>query len=241
MKNTIWFICLITLFAACKKGKEKDAKAAEILAAAVNAHGGKAYENVDVSFDFRKFRVGVKQDEKGFIYFRTQTDSLGQKITDSLNNGFFIRTIAGKKADLSQKDIDKYKEAVNSIAYFVLLPYKLLDKAVNAKYVGEATLEGQLYDKIKVSFDAEGGGKDHTDTFCYWIHKTKKTVDFLAYTNGGPRFRKAFGRTTFKGLVFQNYQNYEVNTKLMLPEKYDSLHIAGQTKLLSEIVQTNFK
>jgi hypothetical protein len=238
MKKII--VLFLILLSACSK-KKSDHKATDIITECVKTHGGAAYEDLEVSFDFRKFTVSIRQQARTYAYSRTHTDSTGKVIKDVLANDKFERKIDGTATVLSAKDESKYKEATNSIAYFMLLPYKLLDPAVNAKYLGENTIDGQTYEKIRVSFDAEGGGKDHTDTYCYWIHKEKHTLDYLAYTNGGPRFRKAKDRAVFKGITFQNYDNYEILDKNIGPEAYDEIFKAGKAKLLSEIIQTKYR
>jgi hypothetical protein len=238
MKNLVLLALVFALGCTKKKG---DQVAQNIIIEAVKAHGGAAYEDLNVSFDFRKFAVSIRQQVRAYTYSRTQTDSTGKVIKDELANDKFTRTINTKAITLSPKDESKYREATNSIAYFMLLPYKLLDPAVNAKYLGENTIDGQTYQKIQVSFDAEGGGKDHTDKFCYWINKETHMVDYLAYTNGGPRFRKAKGRIISKGVTFQNYDNYEILDKSVGPEAYDEIFKAGKAKFLSEIIQTNYR
>ncbi|NBB23484.1 hypothetical protein GVN20_29335 [Runella sp. CRIBMP] len=213
----------------------------QIFEACVKAHGGNNYEKFDISFDFRKFRYRISQEGEKFSYERTTTDSLKNVIVDVLDNPHFERKINGVQQSLSAKDESKFRESTNSIAYFVLLPYKLLDKAVNLEWMGTTEIEGQQYDKIKVWFDVEGGGKDHEDVFCYWINQKTKTLDYLAYDNGGPRFRKATKRETVGGIVFQDYENYELSDTTLKVFEYDAQFVVGKTKLLSKIEQANYK
>lgn len=242
MKSSFVSALLLFVFFSCQKpSKSNDPKAKEIVEACVKAHGGNNYEKFDISFDFRKFRYRISQEGEKFRYERTTTDSLKNTIVDVLDNTHFERKINGVKQSLSAKDESKYRESTNSIAYFVLLPYKLLDKAVNLEWIGTAQIEGQQYDKIKVWFDVEGGGKDHDDVFCYWINQKSKTLDYLAYDNGGPRFRKATQREAVGGIVFQDYDNYELSDTTLKVSEYDAQFSAGKAKLLSKIEQTNYK
>lgn len=242
MKSPFVLAFLLFVFFSCQKpSKSDDPKAKEIVEACVKAHGGNSYEKFDISFDFRKFRYRISQESEKFRYERTTTDSLKNVIVDVLDNTHFERKINGVKQSLSAKDEGKFRESTNSIAYFVLLPYKLLDKAVNLEWMGTTEIEGQQYDKIKVWFDVEGGGKDHDDVFCYWINQKTKTLDYLAYDNGGPRFRKATKRETVGGIVFQDYDNYELSDTTLKVVEYDAQFVAGKTKLLSKIEQANYK
>ncbi|MEO6538941.1 MAG: DUF6503 family protein, partial [Ferruginibacter sp.] len=165
--NSIAALMLIAI--SCTDKKKGDDKAFQIIEKCIEEHGGKKYKDINVSFDFRQFRVHLTQKEGTFVYERTTKDSLHNEIHDILTNNSFTREINGKKQALSQKDTDKYQEGLNAIAYFALLPSKLSEPAVILKYLGETTIENKKYDKIGVSFEASGGGRDHQDEFCYWI------------------------------------------------------------------------
>ena len=236
-----YLIAAFFLPTLCNAQKTIDKKAQKIIQECVKAHGGKNYENVDVSFDFRKYKFHIQSKGATFQYERTTEDSSKRSIHDVLNNAGFTREINGEKQNLTQKDVDRFKESTNSVAYFMLLPYKLLDKAVNLAHTGTITIDNQTYDKVKVWFDTEGGGKDHEDVFCYWINQKTHTLDYLAYTNGGPRFRKATKRETVKGVVFQDYENYEILDKTLATDVYDKAFLEGKYKLLSKIEQINYK
>lgn len=232
---------LMLVTVACSNKRPRDEKAVQIVEQCIEEHGGKNYTNLDVSFDFRQFRVHLKQNGGDFLYERTSRDSLNNEVHDILTNDSFTREINGRKQDLTQEESDKYKEGLNAIAYFALLPYKLSEPAVILKYSGETTIEEKNYDKIGVSFDAAGGGKDHQDEFCYWINKNTHTLDYLAYSSGGPRFRKATEREKVDGVVFQNYDNYEIADSTLSVLNYDKAFLTGKATLLSRIEQQNYR
>lgn len=240
MLKQILIAALMLIFMGCSNKKQGDEKALQIIDQCIEAHGGKNYLDMNVSFDFRQFKVHLEQNGGFFLYERTTRDSLDNEVHDILTNDFFTREINGKKADLPQKEKDKYKEGLNAIAYFVLLPYKLSEPAVNLKYLGPTTIENKEYDKIGVSFNTTGGGKDHQDEFCYWINDSTHTLDYLAYSSGGPRFRKATKREKVDGIIFQDYENFEVPDSTLATYNYDKAFIAGKVKLLSKIEQQNY-
>ncbi len=231
---------LVTSF-SCSNKQEVDKKAAQIVAQCIETHGGNNYRNMDVSFTFRQFRIHLKQKDNEFLYERTSKDSLNNEVFDQLTNNSFTRTVGGKKLQLTAAETAKYKEGLNAIAYFALLPYKLSEPAVKLKYLGETTIENNKYDKIAVSFDAQGGGKDHHDEFCHWINQRTHTLDFLSYASGGPRIRKATTRNKVGGVMFQNYDNYEVPDSTLATFNYDKAYTTGTVKLLSKIVQENYE
>jgi hypothetical protein len=216
-------------------------KAQEILAKSIKAHGGKKYESLNMELDFRQFHLTLKHEKGMFFYERTMTDS--QKIVwrDVLDNSGFHREKNGVKIELSEKDHARYLEGINSQVYFLLLPYKLKDKAVILTYLGEGEVEGKKQFKLKVTFKKEGGGTDFEDEFCYWINQKTYLIDYLAYTNGGPRFRKATVRHNANGVIFQDYENYEMKDKTIPSTEYDKIFMEGKFKLLSKIEHKNVK
>ncbi len=241
MKKSIVILLIALGFVACKG---KTDKAREIVDKSIEAHGGKNYEKFTAEFDFRKFHIKLMQDNGNgaanrFQYERISKDSANNEVWDILNNEGFLRIINGNQVALSEKDISKYTNAVNSVAYFVLLPYKLKDKAVNLEYLGETEIDKQKYDKVKVWFDKEGGGKDFEDVYCYWFNQKTHLVDYLAYTNGGPRFRRVKNRQTVGGIIFQDYENFAITDTTIQAYDYDKAFIAGKDSLLSLIEQKN--
>ena len=240
MFKYISLAALILFSFSCSEKNPRDEKATQIVAQSIQKHGGKNYQNLDVSFDFRQFRVHLKHKEGAFLYERTTRDSANNLLHDILTNDYFRREMNGKKLELSQKEYDKYQEGLNAMAYFALLPYKLSEPAVILKYLGEATIENKKYHKIGVSFKADKGGKDHQDEFCYWISKNDHSMDYLSYASGGPRFRKAIKREKVAGITFQNYENYVVADSTLAPSNYDNAFKAGKVKLLSLIEQQNY-
>lgn len=204
------------------------------------AHGGDNYKNLAIGFDFRNFNIQIILDNTNFYYSRISKDSLNNEIKDVLNQDKFERFKNGKTMKLNTKDFEKYKEGTNSVAYFALLPYKLQDQAVISEYLGSTQINGVLLDKVKIKFKTEGGGKDHDDVFCYWFNTKTHTLDYLAYDNGGPRFRKALNRQKAGGVIFQDYENYEILDTNIPTSEYDTAFLSGKAKLLSKIQQTNY-
>lgn len=236
-KKLIPLLILIPVLIGCAFGNNSK----KLIEGAITAHGGKQYEKLQVRFDFRGRTISIYQSKDSFNYSLTFRDSSSQNIVDAVSNQGFQRTVNGQLVVLEDSLVMKYKEATNSIAYFVLLPYKLSEPAVQSEYIGEIVIDQQLYKKVKVSFKQEGGGTDFGDVFCYWFNANTKMLDYLAYSNGGPRFRKATKRTSAKGVIFQDYDNYVVLDSSLPSSLYDSAFIKQQVKLLSKIEQTDYK
>lgn len=230
------FICFVII--GCQP--QHDAQA--LIQKAINAHGGKEYDNKRIEFDFRQFHLVLEQQGGRFRYVRTHRDSSGVLIEEVLTNTGVTRSLNGQPQTLDSAQTSKYSAAVNSVAYFVLLPNKLNDPAVIADYAGEARIDGQTYDKVRVRFRAEGGGKDYQDTFFYWFNQQTHTMDYLAYSEGGPRFRKAINPQTVGGIRFQDYINYKGDAAdTTSVGTYDRRYQARQLPELSRIEQKNIR
>jgi len=216
-------------------------KADLIIDEAIAAHGGDLYKQANYSFVFRGKTYRFINNNDQFTY-SVESIKGDNKTEDFLINGAFERRVNGELKTLSQKNINKYIEALNSVVYFAILPYKLSDAAVNKAYVETTTIKGQTYDVIQITFDQEGGGKDYDDEFHYWINTQTKKVDYLAYSyitgEKGVRFRTAYNPRVVDGITFQDYVNYKASwgTPLKdLPAMYEK----GELKELSKIITEN--
>lgn len=212
-------------------------KAEKILAKSVLAHGGDRYNTAHYEFVFRDKTYTFKNDYSNYLYSVTSTKE-DKTIVDILDNDKLTRTVNGEAIELSQKQVSGYTGGLNSVIYFATLPHKLQDPAVKLKESGTQTIKGKKYDVLEVTFEEEGGGKDHDDEFLYWINQKTHLIDYLAYNyrvgKGGVRFRTAYNPRNVDGIHFQDYVNFkaEVGTPLAdLPKLFE----ADELKKLSVI------
>jgi hypothetical protein len=263
MKKTIITLCVLAaLVISCNTKKDNNeaaekkdtiaiekqfSKADSLVNEAIEAHGGNLYNTADYSFFFRGKKYRFKHDGNSFEYSSEvqKNDSL---IKDVMSNDTFERYINNNLQSLNKEEIGKYSEALNSVIYFVTLPHKLQDAAVNKKFIEETTINGRKYDVVGVTFGQDGGGKDFDDEFHYWINKQTHKIDYIAYNyrtnDGGVRFRTAFNTRVIDGLIFQDYINYEapLGTALKdLPTLYEQGKLKEVSKILTENVSNNNK
>jgi len=219
----------------------KDHKAQEIVDKAIATHGGEMFLNSKISFVFRGQQFFVEQNKTSFKYEREAIQD-SDSIKDVYKNGVFHREINGNVVTMSNKDEANAISTINSVPYFALLPYKLNDSAVIKEYDGEVTIKGELYEKIKVTFQQEGGGKDYDNVFYYWFHKENATMDYFGYTKDGNRFRAAYNLRVVNGIRFADYVNYN-SSALMEPdlEDYDKLYENDELTELSIIELEDIK
>jgi hypothetical protein len=241
---TFWMACSTKVTKTSQLNlSPTELKAQQIIDNAIEAHGGKNYENLKLEFDFRKRHFKAEKRPGFYHYEKVYSDKSGNEVHDILNNGSFTRTIDGELADLTEKQITGYSNSLNSVIYFVLLPYLLNDPAVMKNYIGEETINGTVYFKIKVTFKQDGGGKDFEDEYLYWINQETYTMDYLAYNyhvnGGGARFRSAYNIRTVKGIRFADYINYKPIEKTMDINSFGDLFQNGGLEELSKIVTEN--
>ena len=209
---------------------------------AIEAHGGANNLNATViGFDFRDRRFTLRHDDGLFRFERTFPDS-SARIHDVLTNDGVYREIDGERIELDDEMRRSVISGVNSVVYFALLPFKLNDQAVRKRYLGADSVRSEPYHKVEITFQEEGGGRDHEDRFVYWFHRDRHTMDYFAYDftedGGGTRFREAVRPRQVGGLRFQDYINY---TSDIIPSPGDSIeHFnraleSGDVHIVSEI------
>lgn len=241
-------ILLSISIVSCKTAKENKQthstsdRATYLLNQAVKAHGGGLYQNANYQFTFRENVYTFKNNGNQYRYTALKKKD-GTTTYDVLDNNQLQRTINGVDQNLSDADQTKYSGGINSVIYFATLPYKLQDPAVNKSYVGNTTIKDKKYEILEITFDQEGGGSDHDDTYHYWINRETHLIDYLAYNysvgKGGVRFRAAYNTRNVDGIVFQDYVNYkaEVGTALIdLPKLYESDQLTKLSVIATENV-----
>ncbi|WP_026449671.1 DUF6503 family protein [Aequorivita capsosiphonis] len=231
-------IILFVLFNSCKE-EEKQLTAQEIIDKTIENAGGQKYENAKIKFTFRDTEYSSKRQNGKFELTRSSSDSLGTK-TDMVTNTGFQQLLNENKVDLPDSTASKYANSVNSVHYFVQLPYGLNSAAVIKELVGETTIKEKKYYEIKVTFKQEGGGTDYDDIYMYWINHGDFTVDYFAYKfytgKGGIRFREAYNSRTIDGIRFVDYKNYKAEPWRNVDLKtLGDLFTEGKLELLSDI------
>ncbi len=235
-------LSLLILFLALDGCADRTAN--RIVDRGIKQHGGAAFESVFLEFDFRNRHYTAMREKGLFTYTRAFTDTTG-RIRDVLTNSAFVRYRNDTILPITDERKNAFTNSVNSVIYFALLPYFLKDEAVNEQFIGETTIKGQPYNLVRVTFDEQGGGKDHQDVFLYWFHQKNNTMDYFAYTyqtdGGGLRFREATNPRRVGGILFQDYNNYKPLDDRVSLEQLQLLFESGKLEKLSDITLQNVK
>lgn len=247
MKLVLLPTCVLVFTLMCQacnrqSGSTTADPASDLLGRCLLAHGGHRYDKAAYAFDFRGNAYEFKNHGASYHYTAHKTAKDGTAYIDVLDNGTFTRTSEGDVVELTDKQRTGLSNSLNSVIYFATLPHKLTDPAVNLTHMGSTMIKGQAYEVLQVTFDQEGGGQDHDDTYHYWINKKTDLIDYLAYNyqvnGGGARFRVAYNTRVVDGIVFQDYSNYKAPFETPLNE-LPAMYQSGDLKLLSEIKTEN--
>ncbi len=232
------FIALLALFIlSCMEKTDNPLSAQAIVDKAIAVCGGDLYKTMDISFKFRDRRYRSENRGNQKILKRIlKNDTI--TILDVKEPMGFKRYINDSLVQLPDSLSNAYSNSVNSVHYLAYLPYGLNDLAANKELLGEVSIKGVDYYKIKVTFNQNGGGDDFEDVFVYWFNKKTFKPDYLAYefhvNEGGMRFREAFNERYINGIRFVDYNNYSpLEDSPILGA--DSLYINRKLKLLSKI------
>ena len=240
VKKTILFLLLIVI-TACKNEKKEEITAQAIVDKSIDVSGGDLYKTKNISFEFRDKKYVLEQNDGKKVMKRIFTQD-SSSITDVKAKNF-SRLVNDSLVVVADSTAKKYDNAINSVFYFALLPYGLNDAAVTKEYLGEVTIKGKDYYKVKVTFSEEGGGDDFDDTYLYWFNKETFKPDYLAYkffvNDGGMRFRVAYNERIVNGIRFVDYENYKPKTESDKILEIDSMYQNNGLELLSKIELKN--
>lgn len=248
LKNTsmlvrFFFLITFTLFISCVK-KEKPLTAQQIVDKTLLHSGADKVGNTQIRFQFRDKKYAAIRKNGKFLLERTANNATST-VRDVLSNKGFTRFIDAVPITLVDSLNVKYRNSINSVHYFSVLPYGLNDKAVQKKLLPSSVVSGKDYYKIMITFSENGGGEDFEDVFVYWVGKDDFLIDYLAYSfhtnGGGKRFRVLKEQYSKNGIRFVDYHNYQpINSETPLID-LDVFFDKKQLKKVSEIILENIE
>ena len=242
-------VCSLTLLAlaACERpGPQGDAEALALIDRARTHHGSALLDDATVRFSFRGTPFVAERDGGRFRYARTFTDEQGRSVEEVVDNDGAHRFVDGEEAPLTPSGAAALTTAVNSVAYFALLPAPLADPAVRARLLTPDRVGGEDYDRVEVTFAQDGGGADYQDRYVYWLRQSDGQIGHYAYTYEvtpgdtartatGTRFRVPIRTWREGGVVFQDWRNLSADSLGDLRD-FGDLYDAGRTFEVSAVV-----
>ncbi|CAI8360979.1 MAG: Uncharacterised protein [Polaribacter sp. SA4-10] len=238
-----FFLITFTLFISCAT-KETPLTAQQIIDKTILRSGADKVENSQIRFQFRDKKYIAIRKNGDFRLERTFNKATSI-IKDVISNNGFNRFVDSLPFVVVDSMAVKYRNSVNSVHYFSVLPFGLNDKAVQKKILPSSTINGIAYYKVEISFSENGGGEDFEDVFIYWIGKENFLIDYLAYSfhtnGGGKRFRVLKEQYNKNGIRFVDYHNYKpLKTDIALID-LDISFEKKQLKKVSEIILKNIE
>ncbi|KYG82719.1 hypothetical protein AWN68_13085 [Roseivirga echinicomitans] len=209
--------------------------AQQILNSAIQKHGYKSSEALEIQFDFRGNHYNARISDKGDVYKRISHEN-GNELEDILTSNTYIRRVNQKEVKVIEDSLSNVLAGdTRSVVYFALLPYGTNREAMSKHLMPSIKIKDESYYKVEVTYGKNGGGKNFENIFVYWVNQNTHTIDYLAYSyyinGGGVRFREAYNRREVNGVLFQDYINYTIDSDFPAHE----LDYAFQTNQLREI------
>jgi hypothetical protein len=160
-----------------------DARAAAIAQQVEQTAGKEAWDaTAAVRFTFARFRTHYWDKTSGDHRLEGRTrDGATYVILHNLNTRQGVAYKNGEKTTGEEEAalLEMAYGAWINDTYWLLFPFKLQDPGVNLTYAGEATIEGQQYDKLKLTFGAVG--LTPGDTYWAYINRDTHRLDRWDY------------------------------------------------------------
>ncbi|MFY0601579.1 MAG: hypothetical protein JXR03_18025 [Cyclobacteriaceae bacterium] len=206
----------------------------------------KLWEQKDVQFDYDYTYPGkgvsdVSQERYIFEgehswakYTKHQINVFPEKegdVVQSLVANKPACTLAGE-AMLDQKVVGTSAFLRKANYFWFTMMYKLNNPGTVHEYIGEETISGTSYHKVKVSFEAEKTGKEQNDAYMLYINQDTNLVDLFYFS------LPAMG---VNDIALKMEVNYEEINELLLPTKR-SVYMPGEDGTFSNepsLIQTS--
>ena len=248
-RSLVHALTLAAALSACEPppaGPQGETEALALIDRARTHHGSAWLDRAEVRFSFRGTPFVLRRDDGRFRYARTLTDGLGRTVEEVVDNAGAHRFVDGAEVALTAAEAEALTTAVNSVAYFALLPAPLTDPAVRARLLTPDRVGGEDYDRVEVTFARDGGGQDFQDRYVYWLRQLDGRIGHYAYTYDvspgdtsraatGTRFRVPVGARRVGGALFQDWRNLSADS-LGRIERFGDAYDLGRTFEVSDVV-----
>tara|TARA_R110000796_G_scaffold252596_1_gene388433 strand:+ start:81509 stop:82285 length:777 start_codon:yes stop_codon:yes gene_type:complete len=230
---SVFFVLVYVMASSSCSVNEPTAQ--QILNTAIQKHGYKSGEALEIEFDFRGSYYNARISDKGDVYKRVSHKN-GNEIEDILTSNTYIRRVNQKEVKVKEDSLSNILAGdTRSVVYFALLPYAANRDVISKHLMPSIKIKDESYYKVEVTYGKNGGGKNFENIFVYWINQKTHAIDYLAYSyyinGGGVRFREAYNQREVNGVLFQDYINYTIDSDFPAHE----LDYAFQTDQLREI------
>ena len=164
-----------------------------VLAAIEHAHGGwnDLWKKADVQYtynyhstDANKTDISIERyifkNEASYGHYTKHEINVMPTVEGDVTQCFdgekTVVMVNGEKTDDAQANtVGDFLRKAN--LFWFVMPYKLNDKGTITSYIGQEELNGQVYDKLNVTYDSALTGKEQNDSYILYVNPDTKLID----------------------------------------------------------------
>ena len=237
----LWIVvaCLVASGACGTSSADPDLP--EIVARAIEYHGGDLYEGSQISMTITSlsgsFRIDATRDGGRFEHVVTDParDNRPERRVELTNDGV-QEWRGGAEVALDAEGERRARAFADARVFFPLLPYTLKGGDIHFEDRGLETWEGRELQRVKVTF-TPGTSNDADDAYTFWFDPDTGRVEQFGYDfDNGLRFRKATSFQRVGGVLFSDQENYAVDGGKVPVDTLTPEYVAESMRLLSTVV-----
>ena len=213
----------------------------DIVARAIEHHGGDLYEGSTISMTITSlsgsFRIDATRDGGQFEHVVTDPprDGRPERRVELTNDGV-QEWRGGEVVTLDAEAERRARAFADARVFFPLLPYTLKGGDIHFEDMGLETWDGRELQRVKVSF-TPGTSNDADDAYTFWFDPETGRVEQFGYDfDNGLRFRKATSFQRVGGVLFSDQENYAVDGGKVPVDTLTPEYVASSMRLLSTVV-----
>jgi hypothetical protein len=220
---------------------------AEIVARAIEHHGGEVYARSETSLELcsRSGCYSMRVRTDGGIYRHEVSGPFrGRRRTVVADNETVSVSLDGERLPVTEGSGQALRDWATARIYFAFLPYRLDDPSVVQQDLGLETWHGRRLHKVKVSFVA-GSSTDASDEYLYWFDPVTARLEQFAYSfegsPGGLRYRRLSNYRRVGGILFFDQSNLGVEGAGLSVDQITPEFVEERMRAVSEVRLRNLE
>ena len=237
----LWIVVASLAATAACGTSSADPDLPEIVARAIEHHGGDLYEGSQISMTITSlsgsFQIDATRDGGRFEHVVTDParDGRPERRVELTNDGV-QEWRGGQEVALDAEGERRARAFADARVFFPLLPYTLKGGDIHFEDRGLETWDGRELQRVKVTF-TPGTSNDADDAYMFWFDPETGRVEQFGYDfDNGLRFRKATSFQRVGGVLFSDQENYAVDGGKVPVDTLTPEYVAESMRLLSRVV-----
>ena len=237
----LWIVVASLAASAACGTSSADPDLPDIVARAIEHHGGDLYEGSTISMTITSlsgsFQIDATRDGGQFEHVVTDParDGRPERRVELTNDGV-QEWRGGQELTLDAEGERRARAFADARVFFPLLPYTLKGGDIHFEDRGLETWDGRELQRMKVTF-TPGTSNDADDAYTFWFDPETGRVEQFGYDfDNGLRFRKATSFQRVGGVLFSDQENYAVDGGKVPVDTLTPEYVAESMRLLSTVV-----